>query len=109
MKVCVVSLTGDKEAGMALLSEIRSYFAILKSEGLEHPMLSFQEARILALEEKPDEALAVLRQIIAAGWRFWYLDGDPALRNLQENREFDSIVGDLKMLVERERIELEKG
>ena len=70
-------------------------------------MLGFQEARILALEGKPDEALDVLRKIIAAGCRFWYLDGDPALNSLQNNREFRSIVNDLKMLVERERVEME--
>jgi hypothetical protein len=70
-------------------------------------MLSFQEARILALEGRPDEALGVLRQIIAAGWRFWYLDGDPALRNLREGREFRSIVNDLNMLIEQERAEFE--
>jgi TolB-like protein/Tfp pilus assembly protein PilF len=99
--------TSDREAGLALLSEVRTYFAFLRSEGLEHPMLSFQEARILALEGRPDEALGVLRQIIAAGWRFWYLDGDPALRNLREGREFRSIVNDLNMLIEQERAEFE--
>ena len=99
--------TSDRKAGLALLSEVRTYFAFLRSEGLEHPMLSFQEARILALEGRPNEALGVLRQIIAAGWRFWYLDGDPALRNLREGREFRSIVNDLNMLIEQERAEFE--
>lgn len=99
--------TGDREAGLALLSGVRTYFAFLKSEGLEHPLLGFQEARILALEGRSDEALGVLRQVIAAGWRFWYLDGDPALGNLQENREFRSIVNDLNMLIEQEKDKLQ--
>lgn len=98
--------TGDREAGLALLAEIRTYFAFLKSEGLEHSVLRFQEARILALEGREEEALAALRQIIAAGWRFWYLDGDPALGNLQDSREFRSIVNDRDMLVEQERAKL---
>ncbi len=101
--------TSDREAGLALLSEVRTYFAFLRSEGLQHPMLSFQEARILALEGRPNEALGVLRQIIAAGWRFWYLDGDPALRNLREGREFRSIVNDLNMLIEQERAKFENS
>lgn len=98
--------TGDREAGLALLAEIRTYFAFLKSEGLEHSVLRFQEARILALEGREEEALAALRQIIAAGWRFWYLDGDPALGNLQDSREFRSIINDRDMLVEQERAKL---
>jgi len=53
--------------------------------------------------------LGVLRQIIAAGWRFWYLDGDPALKGLQDNREFRSIVNDRNRLVEQERAKLENG
>ncbi len=98
--------TGDTESGLALLSEIRIYFAFLNSEGFEHPILSFQQARILALEEKLDEALGVLRHTIAAGWRFWYMNGDPALKNLWERREFRSIVNDVDMLVDLERAKL---
>jgi TolB-like protein/Tfp pilus assembly protein PilF len=108
MDLVVALLQRDQtEAGLALLAQVRTYFDNLKSEGLDHPMLGFQEARILALEGKPDEALDVLRKIIAAGWRFWYLDGDPALNSLQNNREFRSIVNDLKTFVERERVEME--
>ena len=47
--------------------------------------------------------------LVAAGWRFWYLDGDPALKGLQENREFRSIVNDRNRLVEQERAKLENG
>ena len=100
--------TGDREAGLELLSEVKTYYAFLRTEGLDHSMLSFQEARILALEGKTGEALSMLRQIIASGWRFWYLDGDPALRILQDSREFQSIVNDRTMLVEQEKNKLEK-
>ena len=98
--------TGDREAGLALVSEIEIYFAFLSTEGFSHPILSFQRARTLALEGRLDEALGVLRQTIAAGWRFWYMDGDPALKNLQESREFRSIVNDVNVLVEQERAKL---
>ena len=101
--------TGDTVAGFELLQEVKDYFIFLRSEGLEHPMLRFQEARILALEGRNDEALGALRQIIAAGWRFWYLDGDPALKGLQDNREFRSIVNDRNRLVEQERAKLDNG
>ena len=101
--------TGDRKAGLELLAEVRTHFAFLRSEGLEHPMLRLQEARILALEGRQDGALEALRQIIGAGWRFWYMDGDPALKNLQESREFRSIVNDRNMLVARERANLDNG
>jgi tetratricopeptide (TPR) repeat protein len=101
--------TGDTEAGLALLAKVKTHFAFLRSEKLEHPMLRFQEARILALEGRQDAALEVLREIIAAGWRFWYLEGDPALKSIQKRREFRSIVNDRKMLVEQEKAKLEKS
>lgn len=97
------------EAGLALLFEVKKYYAFLRSEGLDHPMLAYQEARILALEGKQEDTLSVLRNVIASGWRFWYLDGDPALKNLQDSREFQSIVADRDMLVEQEKAKLEKG
>jgi tetratricopeptide (TPR) repeat protein len=101
--------TSDREAGLALLAEVKAYFAFLRAEGLEHPMLRFQEARILALEGRQDEALEALRQIIAAGWRFWYMDGDPALENLWERKEFHSIINDRNMFIEQDRAKLENS
>ncbi|MCZ6890411.1 MAG: hypothetical protein O7H39_18125, partial [Gammaproteobacteria bacterium] len=98
--------TGENEAGLELLAEVTDYFALLESQGLEHPMLGFQEARILALQGRSDEALVILRQIIAAGWRFWYLDGDPALNSIQDTRAFRTLVNDRDMLVEQERAKL---
>ena len=72
-------------------------------------MLNYQQARILALQGNHEEALRVLRSVIAAGWRFWYLDGDPALKSMWDNREFRSIVADRDMLVEQERARLAEG
>ena len=46
---------------------------------------------------------------IAAGFRFWYLDKDPALKNLWDNREFQSIIGDRIRLVEQQRNKLTGG
>lgn len=95
--------SGDREAGMELLAAVREHFAFLQDEGLGNPMLSYQEARILALEGKLDDALDVLRTVIGAGWRCWYLDGDPALRNLQDKREFQSIIADRDRLAGQQR------
>jgi len=94
--------------GLALLSEVKKYYGFLRSEGLKHPILTYQEARILALEGNQEDALGALRNVIAAGWRFWYLDGDPALKSLHDNRGFRSIVSDKDMLVEKERARLEE-
>jgi TolB-like protein/Tfp pilus assembly protein PilF len=110
LDLAVALLVSEKsKAGLALLSEVKKYYASLRSEGLDHPMLTYQEARILALEGNQEDALEALRNVIAGGWRFWYLDGDPALKNLQDSREFRSIVGDRDMLVEQERAKLEKN
>ena len=97
--------SGKEEAGLALLSEVKEHFEHLRDEGLDHPILDLQQARILTLEGNQQEALSVLRKVIGAGLRFWYLETDPALRSLHDNREFRSIVGDRDRLVE---IELEK-
>ena len=99
---------GDEETGLALLSEVKKHFDKFKAEGLDYAMLNYQQARVLALEGNHEEALRVLRGVIAAGWRFWYLEGDPALESLQDNREFLSIVGDREMLVEQERAMLKE-
>ena len=70
-------------------------------------MLDYQQARILSLQGNADEAIRVLRRVIAGGWRFWHLDGDPALNNLQNMREFRSIVSDRDRLVDEERALIE--
>lgn len=105
--VVALFATDESEAAESLLSSVRAYFENLADEGLDHPMLDFQQARILALEGQTDAALTRLRQVLAAGWRFWYLEGDPALRSLRELPQFRSIVRDRDMLVEVERKELE--
>jgi len=99
--------TGETEAGHALLVQIESYYERLRTEGLDHPMLDYQKARVLSLQGNPDEAIRVLRRVIAGGWRFWHLDGDPALNNLHNMREFQSIVGDRNRLVDEERALIE--
>ncbi len=98
--------TGEREAGLSLVSQSRVHFFALIDAGVDHPMLRYQEARILALEGRHEEALQVLRQVIAAGWRFWYLEGDPALKSLQDSREFRSIVEDKNRLVDQEKAKL---
>jgi len=109
LDLAVALLENDKsEMGLALLSEVKKYYGFLRSEGLKHPILTYQEARILALEGNQEDALGALRNVIAAGWRFWYLDGDPALKSLHDNRGFRSIVSDKDMLVEKERARLEE-
>ncbi len=100
--------TRETEAAKALLSQVKTYFDNLAAEGLDHPMLDFQRARIHALEGDTDESLNILRQILAAGWRFWYLEGDPALKNLRDSSEFQSIVSEKDMLVQQERAEVER-
>lgn len=93
---------GEVETGRALLSAIRDYYGFLKNEGLNHPLLSFQEARLLVLEAGKDKAIEVLRKAIAAGWRSWFTDGDPAFAEIQQDRQFQSLLGDIQMLVDQE-------
>lgn len=100
---------GNREAGLELLKDVKNHFALLQADGFSNPMLSYQEARVLALEGNLENALEVLRKTVAAGFRSWSLDEDPALRNLWEHREFQSIIGDRDRLVEQERIKLLGG
>jgi len=100
---------GNEETGLELLGDVRDHFALLQADGFSTPMLSYQEARILALEGDLEGALEVLRKTVAAGFRFWYMDGDPALRKLWDHREFQSVIGDLNRLVEQEKNKLQGG
>ena len=95
--------SGDREAALDVLSRVKAYYDRLESEGLDHPMLDFQQARVLALSGATDESIRVLRGVIAGGSRFWYLDGDPALDSLKDMREFRSIIADRDRLVMHER------
>ena len=95
--------TDAREAALELLSQVEAYYDRLRSEGLDHPMLDYQRARVLAMKGESDESIRVLRRVIAGGWRFWYLDGDPALKSLRELREFRSIVADRDRLVNQQR------
>lgn len=98
--------TGESARAAVLLAEVRAYFEDLASEGLKHPMLDYQMARIQALDGNSDQALETLRRIIEAGWRFWYLEGDPALKNLQALSGFEAVVNEKDLLVEAERAEV---
>jgi len=100
---------GNREAGLELLGDVRDHFALLQADGFSTPMLTYQEARILALEGDLEGALEALRKTVAAGFRFWYMDGDPALRKLWDHREFQSIIGDRNRLVEQEKNKLQGG
>lgn len=101
--------SGKQEAGLELLGDVRAHFEVLREDGFSNPMISYQQARILALEGDIENSLAMLRKTIAAGFRFWYLDKDPALKNLWDNREFQSIIGDRIRLVEQQRNKLTGG
>lgn len=100
---------GHREAGLQLLADVRNHFTRLQSEGFTNSILSYQWVRVLALEGDFEEALAALRKTVAAGFRPWYLQADPALRPLWENREFQSIAGDMNRLVEIEKGKLTSG
>ena len=98
--------TGDQEIGLSLLSEVRDHFELLNAVGIDFPILSFQHARILALEGRLDEALEALRAATSGGFQFWYMERDPALKNLQGNPEFRSIMNGVSLAVEQERAKL---
>lgn len=99
--------TGDQAGADELLAQVRVYFARLRSEGLSHPAIAYQFARILALEGRPDEALAELQDAITRGWRFWYTAGDPLLSSLHDRPEFSALISEMDALVAAERGKLE--
>jgi len=98
--------TGETEPALALLSQVSAYFDELRAEGLDHPMIDFQYARIHALRGDTNAALRILGEILAEGWRFWYLEGDPAFRGIRELDDFQAIVERKQALVQAERAEV---
>ena len=100
--------TGDESGADELLAQAGAYFERLRAEGLDHPGITYQEVRILALGGRAGEALAALRGAIDQGWRFWYTAGDPALQTLRDEDEFKDMIAEINSLVAAEGAKLAK-
>jgi len=67
------------------------------------------DAEILALQGKPEEALATLRRAVDEGWRtmwWYYLEQDPNFDSIRDEPDFQTIVEEVRadMAVELEKI-----
>lgn len=100
--------TEDARGASRLTDQIGIYFDHLRAEGLDHPGIIYQEARLHSLKGKTSEALASLRQAIKTGWRFWYTEKDPILKPLQDEPEFKPLMEEMHRLValEREKVRM---
>jgi len=69
------------------------------------------DARVLALRGRKQEALTALRAAERAGWRSdWriYRDLDPAFDSIRDDPEFKAIFADIERDMARQRAELAK-
>ncbi len=68
------------------------------------------DVRIYALQQRPQKALAALRQAIDEGWRvlvWYYLEHDPSLDSIRDEPEFQRLYAELRadLAAQAERVE----
>ena len=93
----VLSGTGEKERANLLLE--RSLVYVLSIPRLGISGYGIADVLIYALQEKPEAALAALRQAIDQGWRtnWWlYLEHDPSLDSVRGEPEFHAMVEEIR-------------
>ncbi len=87
---------GDAASAKPLLGGARLWLKRQRSLGFEHPHLAYLEARIDALDGKPDEAMASLRRAVARRFAGVSMIGwDPALASLRALPDYRALVADL--------------
>jgi TolB-like protein/thioredoxin-like negative regulator of GroEL len=87
---------GDAEGARPLLDGARAWLKRQRDLGFDHPQYAYLEARIAALEGRPDEAMASLRRAVARRFAGVSVVGwDPALASLRELPEYRALVADL--------------
>lgn len=100
--------TGDEAGAKELLAASAAHFDHLRAEGLDHAGITWQEARILALEGQGEEAMAALERAIDQGWRSWQTSSAPALETLHGDPGFEALTERIRSLVAIESARLEE-
>jgi tetratricopeptide (TPR) repeat protein len=102
----ILQLLGEHDHAARLLDACLDAIATLPRLGTHGYYVT--DVKILALQGRPDEALAALRSAVDEGWRFltWYaFDMDPALESIRGRSEFqrlrDEVAKDLAMQAKR--------
>jgi len=57
------------------------------------------DVRVYALQQKPERALAALREAVDEGWRLWswfYLERDPNLDSIRDEPEFERLYAEVR-------------
>lgn len=86
----------DTAHARPLLDGARSWLKRQRALGFEHPYFAYLEARIGALEGKPDQAIAALRQAVSRRFAGVSMVGwDPALASLRASPDYRALIADL--------------
>jgi hypothetical protein len=79
-----------------LLDGSRSWLKRQRALGFEHPYFAYLEARIDALDGRPDQAMAALRRAVSRRFAGVSMVGwDPALASLRTLPDYRALVADL--------------
>ena len=92
----VLQRTGEQERADVLLSRAAEFLQSIPRLGADGYWIS--DVQIYALQRRPKEGLAALRNAVDAGWRaYWryYLERDPNLASLRAEPGFRQIVDEL--------------
>lgn len=86
----------DAAGARPLLDGARAWLEGQRALGFEHPSLAYVEARIDALDGKPDQAMAALRRAVSRRFAGVSVVGwDPALASLRTLTDYRALVADL--------------
>lgn len=86
----------DAAGARPLLDGARAWLKRQRALGFEHPSYAYLEARVDALDGKPDQAMAALRRAVSRRFAGVSMVGwDPALASLRALPDYRALVADL--------------
>ena len=95
---------GDAAAAQPFIDEASEFLTRHESRGNVWHAAQYQRARLAAMADKPDQALAFLDKAIAMGWRrAWWARFDPALASLRDVPRFSGALEGVDRVVAEQR------
>ncbi|MGE4060852.1 MAG: hypothetical protein AB7E69_18480, partial [Sphingomonadales bacterium] len=89
---------GDAAGAKPLFDGVRGWLARQRAQGFEHPGFAYLEARVEALDGRPEQAMKALRRAVSRRFAGVSMVGwDPALASLRGLPDYKALVDDLDL------------
>jgi TolB-like protein/Flp pilus assembly protein TadD len=83
---------GNKDSARKLINQCQSLLDQQLTSSIVYFELHYLAARIYALEDEPEQAIAALAKAIDIGWREYWTKNDPLLASLADNADFQQLM-----------------